>query len=357
MNARGSTEVVIASIGLSMGALSHDLYTMIVAMAAVTTAAMPPMLRWALARLPIQAEEQLRLERDAVEAKGFVSRLERLLVVVDESTTGKFASRLAGLVAGSRGMPVTVLTLGAQANPTVPATDPGGAEMALRTAAATAPATDPDPIDPVSPAVDVMARVPLDPPEREVAAEARKGHDLMVIGVEPTVAPDGGFHEGVTRIARGFQGPFAIASARGIHRVEPERVSLDILVPVTGTEISRRGVDVALTLARASRCEVMALYVAGDAEHQRRRYTNASRAGEAALKDIVALADQMDVPIQTAVRVNLAPEVAILRQARLGRHNLIVMGVTCRPGDTLFFGNVAAAVAEASDRSVLFVAS
>jgi hypothetical protein len=32
MNARGSTEVIVASIGLSMGALSQDLFTMIVAM-------------------------------------------------------------------------------------------------------------------------------------------------------------------------------------------------------------------------------------------------------------------------------------------------------------------------------------
>ena len=48
MNARGSTEVIVATIGLSMGALSQDLFTMIVAMAVVTTMAMPPMLRWAL---------------------------------------------------------------------------------------------------------------------------------------------------------------------------------------------------------------------------------------------------------------------------------------------------------------------
>jgi hypothetical protein len=50
MNARGSTEVIVATIGLSMGALSENLFTMIVAMAVVTTMAMPPMLRWALAR-------------------------------------------------------------------------------------------------------------------------------------------------------------------------------------------------------------------------------------------------------------------------------------------------------------------
>ena len=59
MNARGSTEVIVASIGLSMGALSQDLFTMIVAMAVVTTMAMPPTLRWALSRrrdsLPISS--------------------------------------------------------------------------------------------------------------------------------------------------------------------------------------------------------------------------------------------------------------------------------------------------------------
>jgi Kef-type K+ transport system membrane component KefB len=42
MNARGSTEVIVASIGLSLGVISQDLFTMIVTMAVVTTLAMPP---------------------------------------------------------------------------------------------------------------------------------------------------------------------------------------------------------------------------------------------------------------------------------------------------------------------------
>jgi Kef-type K+ transport system membrane component KefB len=37
MNARGSTEVIVATIGLSMGVLNQDLFTTIVAMAVVTT--------------------------------------------------------------------------------------------------------------------------------------------------------------------------------------------------------------------------------------------------------------------------------------------------------------------------------
>src|SRR5690242_17201506 len=72
MNARGSTEVIVATIGLSMGALSHNLFTMIVTMAIITTMAMPPTLRWALSRLPMRKQEKLRLEREEMEAKGFV---------------------------------------------------------------------------------------------------------------------------------------------------------------------------------------------------------------------------------------------------------------------------------------------
>jgi Kef-type K+ transport system membrane component KefB len=77
MNARGSTEVIVASIGLSLGVINQDLFTMIVTTAIVTTLSMPPTLRWALSRLPLHEEERSRLEHEAFEAKGFLSvRLE-----------------------------------------------------------------------------------------------------------------------------------------------------------------------------------------------------------------------------------------------------------------------------------------
>src|ERR1700742_2199482 len=109
MNARGSTEVIIATIGLSMGVLSQNLFSMIVTMAILTTMAMPPMLRAALARLPLKKDEKERLEREEFEEKGFAANLERLLLAVDESANAKFASQLAGLLAGWRGLPITVL--------------------------------------------------------------------------------------------------------------------------------------------------------------------------------------------------------------------------------------------------------
>jgi K+:H+ antiporter len=135
MNARGSTEVIVASIGLSLGVINQDLFTMIVAIAVVTTLAMPPMLRWALARLPLHEEEHERLEREAFEAKGFIPSVERLLLAVDDSPNGKLALRLAGLIARSRGITTTVLQLG-----------PRGPEAAVRAAitASGSPASPPN---------------------------------------------------------------------------------------------------------------------------------------------------------------------------------------------------------------------
>ena len=103
MNARGSTEVIVASIGLSMGALTPNLYTMIVTMAVITTMAMPPMLRAALSRLPMSKEEETRIAREAMDQKGFLPRLERLLLAVDDSAVGRMAARLAGPAGGRPG--------------------------------------------------------------------------------------------------------------------------------------------------------------------------------------------------------------------------------------------------------------
>jgi len=74
------------------------------------------------------------------------------------------------------------------------------------------------------------------------------------------------------------------------------------------------------------------------------------------LKDIAALADRFDVNVRTTTRVNLTPDQAILSEAKRG-YDLIVLGVSRRPGETLFFGDTAAAVLERSEASNLFVAS
>jgi len=114
LNARGSTEVIIASIGLAMGALSKELYTMIVAMAVVTTMAMPPMLRWMMKRVPLGEEEAKRLEKEEAELDQSLPKMERALVYVDDSPNGRLAARLAGLFAARQQVLATVIDANGQ---------------------------------------------------------------------------------------------------------------------------------------------------------------------------------------------------------------------------------------------------
>ncbi|NJO23814.1 MAG: universal stress protein, partial [Sphingomonadales bacterium] len=117
LNARGSTEVIIAAIGLSMGVLGTELYTMIVAMAVVTTMIMPPSLRWMLARVPVRTEEAQRLEKEEEEAKQSVPKMERLLMVCDDSANGLLAARLAGTFSAGERVLATVLDVAANKQP------------------------------------------------------------------------------------------------------------------------------------------------------------------------------------------------------------------------------------------------
>src|SRR5664279_1507556 len=322
MNARGSTEVIIATVGLSMGALNQNLFTMIVAMAVLTTMAMPPTLRWALTRIPMRKEEKQRLEREEQEEKGFVSNLERLLIAVDDSPNGKFASRVAGMIAGTHGIPTTVLHIKDAAKIEDKKLEDKDSLTKDPKAEAKAAEKKPNKEEKVSKAqekkaekagdtvkqsaelikskqreeekvdmpVEVTTIVHEAPGPDVIAREAEKGYDLMLIGVEKTSHRGKDFHESVTTLAKGFDGPLAISAVRG-ELAEKPAGKLNILVPVNGTEPSRRAAEVAITIARATKASLTVLYVATRGDSKARRDLRTRRNEEAILKDIAAIAE------------------------------------------------------------------
>jgi Kef-type K+ transport system membrane component KefB/nucleotide-binding universal stress UspA family protein len=362
MNARGSTEVIVATIGLSMGVLSQNLFTLIVTMAIVTTMAMPPMLRWALKRLPMRKKERIRLEREELDAKGFVTNLERLLLATDDSPNGKFASHLAGVIAGSGGKPTTIVDMSKDDRGRKAAAKTNGKEAkeTVETAAEGIDKLESHPDEEKPGNVDVTARSDKPKGPQAIAAEARKGYDFMVVGIANTRNPNGGFSKDVSLITSGFEGPLAVVDARERRRDRLPRRYGKILIPVNGTEVSRRAAEIGLTLARASDAQVTALFVTrangGGKANSVARKRATRRNEQAILKDIGALGDRYDVDVRSTTLVNLAPADAIIREARRG-YDLVVLGVSRRPGETLFFGDTAASVLERSDTSNLFVAS
>jgi Kef-type K+ transport system membrane component KefB/nucleotide-binding universal stress UspA family protein len=375
MNARGSTEVIVASIGLSMGVLNQNLFTLIVTMAVVTTMAMPTMLRWALKRLPLRKRERLRLEREELDARGFVTNLERLLLAADDSINGKIAARLVGAIAGSGAKPTTILELTnghdkkaaktkaekAEENGAAEKSDGEISEQAVRTAAEGTTTLESHSDEEKPGNVDVIRRQHESTSHEAVAGEARKGYDLLVVGIAKTRNPKGGFSKDMSLITKGFEGPLAVVDS---HHTRLDRVADRygrILIPVNGTEVSRRGVEVGLTLARASNAHVTVLYVTrangdGRGRNSASRRRAVRRNELAVLKDIGSLADRYEVDVRSTTRANMAPDEAILQESKRG-YDLVVLGVSRRPGETLFFGNTAAAVLDRSATSNLFVAT
>jgi Kef-type K+ transport system membrane component KefB len=60
LNSRGVIEVVVAMVGLRLGILSVEVYTIVILVAIVTSLMAPPILRFAMSRVEQTAEEQVR---------------------------------------------------------------------------------------------------------------------------------------------------------------------------------------------------------------------------------------------------------------------------------------------------------
>jgi K+:H+ antiporter len=374
MNARGSTEVIVATIGLSMGVLSQNLFTLIVTMAILTTLAMPPMLRWALRRLPLNRKERQRLKREEIDAKGFVVNLERLLLATDDSVNGKFASRLAGVIAGSGGKPTTILEFkngrgrkkadkadDGEADATETKASRGDTARDVEDAAKDVKTLDSHPDEEKPGKVEVIRRSQDSAPHEAIAEEAERGYDFLIVGIAKTRDPKGGFAKDISSITSTFDGPVAVVDAHVTKGKDIRERGGRILLPVNGTTVSRRAAEVALTLARANDAHVTALFVTRNASSGNRRKAGlqkqATRRNEqAVLKDIAILAERYGVTVRNTTVSNGSPDEAILREAKRG-YDLIVLGVGRRPGDTLYFGDTASSILDNSPTSNLFVAS
>jgi nucleotide-binding universal stress UspA family protein len=363
MNARGSTEVIVATVGLSVGVLSQNLFTIIVAMAVCTTMAMPPMLRWSLKRLPLRRKERLRIEREQLDAKSFVANLERLLLAADDSTSGKFASQLAGVIAGSGGKPTTILDLSREKRKSsrkqAAKSKSEDSKQEIETAAEDSTTLEAHPDEEKPGSVHVITRTNGSGSVADVASEARRGYDLLIVGIDKTRDRRGGFSEEISRVAEGFEGPLIIVDAGSEKASHASQDGGKILIPVNGTEASRRALEVGLTMARARHAKVTTLYVTrpggrGLSGAARRRVTR--RDQRAFLDDIDDLADRYEVDVHSTTRADMAPDEAILRELKRG-YDLIVLGANKRPGERLFFGDTAAAVLDRASTPRLFVAS
>jgi Kef-type K+ transport system membrane component KefB/nucleotide-binding universal stress UspA family protein len=328
LNARGSTEVIIASIGLAMGALSNELYTMIVAMAVVTTMAMPPTLRWMMACVPFGEDETRRLEKEAAELSQDLPRMERALVYVDGSANGQMAARLAGLFAARQQVLTTVLEQGEAGTRNTERTP-------VRDHLADAVKASVEPAAKGSGFVVARKAAGSDALLKEIA----HGYDIAFVGIgKPIVAGSRHFEDMLQSLVVAFKGPVAIV-LNGAGSAGPVDVPLEILLPANGRQNARLAIEMALALADASRGAVTALHVFDPNDDTALLRGRARRHGMSVLVDVHRLGKRGGVPVKGLTATNAKAEVEIRQAVRAGTFDLLVLHTSLRQGQTRFLGS------------------
>jgi Kef-type K+ transport system membrane component KefB/nucleotide-binding universal stress UspA family protein len=241
MNARGAMELIVATIGLSLGILNQEMYSIVVMVAVITSFMAPLLLRLTMRMVRMTAEEAERMAADA--AKGFFDPATlRVLVPTAGGPNASAAERLALRVASKSAHPLTLLHVERASNLF---------ERLLRRSGPNAQgfnvATHLEQIRATAAAAGITAPEFRKQRSRNVvetiAEEARKGYDLVVIGASESRRTIRG--EKVEKFVSSAPCHMAIVKSRGDGQAPFKRV----LVPVDGTLLSRVAVEFAVRYA------------------------------------------------------------------------------------------------------------
>ncbi|MFC6835077.1 cation:proton antiporter domain-containing protein [Halomarina ordinaria] len=363
MNARGAMEIIVATIGLGLGILTTEMYSIIVMVALVTSLMAPAVIRWALPHIEVGEAERTRLEAEDEARRGFVGGLSRVLLPTRCSVESQFAARLLGDLVAGREVEVTTMyvsegddagastwtldslrgRVGRRAGRAVPSSPEDGEDHGSTASrcldrmrsriAATGEST-----------VRGIVRAGGDDATRAVLDEARRGYDLLVLGTgTPGRRPDEPlFTDAVDTIIRDSPCPFLVVRSdherfgdgEGVRDYPVER----ILLPTTGTTHNRRAAEAAFAVARARDAVVEVVNVVDpprttDVFATRPDVTPAMDLGADLVENEAAVGRRMGARVETRVVVadgDTDPEATVVSLAADTGADLVFLGSSVR---------------------------
>ena len=328
MNARGGMEIILALLGLSLGVLTPAMYTVIVAVAVVTSVMTPPLLTWALSGVSRRPGDAERAERDRILARlPLRTAGAKLLVLSGGGPHAELAAHLAATLGKSADASITVFHAAAGDSNGAGATAVFDAQFARLKQIATAAG-----------AANVYQRTGSGESIIEaILQESERGYDAIFAGASQLHghAVLGG------EVLRGLLGavraPVVIASNAGA--AMPMR---KLLVPVSGASFARLGAAVGMLYAHAAGAETTALYVRQRSILDWRTLTAGAATdgeGEEAVGEISELAEQLELKIATRIETGVNAESVILRTIKEGGFDLLMIGALFRSAEErLYFG-------------------
>lgn len=310
LNARGAMEIVLATIGLSLGALNETSYAIIVLLAVLTSMAAPPLLRPVLRRLRARPEEEERLRREEVLSRAVIANARSALL----PTRGGLNSVVAGRVLDALlepSAPVTVLSFRA---PDAPKPDLDGIVHSLGDR-------------PVDVRIESQAEVGAG-----ILAESRLGYGLVTLGLNDDFAGSHQLSEPLQEVLANAPVPLMLVRRAARSRDLGDLEDLDvhrILLGVTGTRPGRASEELASRLSLAFDADVLALHVIT----RDVRGGTSSPVVDKQLERMQEVAKSFGTHSATAVRHGAVPADELLVAADEWDADTIVLGTSVRTAD------------------------
>lgn len=333
LNARGAMEIIIATIGLRLGILSQDMFSIIVVMAIATSLMAPFALRWVLKRVEIGEEEQRRLEKEELESMSLVADIHRVLLPIrarkadgiTQKSVQSTESQILDLIGQDAQISLTLFTSIKDENRIE-------CEKYLSELAQ------------YFNLHEVVKKVVVsDKPGDAILDESKKDYDLILLGAtEKEEDKNHLFSPIVDFITRFAPCPTMIVQADTIpDNWTPQR----ILVPTNGNLASKNAAELAFFIAKSDKDkEVTVLNVITDdlrpVQNVKENITDYKKQfSEDAVNELKRLGAAFGVKTETMVRVGESPEITIKEVAESNDIDLIVVGTNIRPGtNRLYLG-------------------
>ena len=346
MNARGAMEIILATIGLSVGVLTQNMYSIIVVTAIVTSLMAPPLLRWTLGHIEMGEEEQQRLEAEDRERGSFVGNLKRVLLPTAGGAGSLLAARLVGLLAADQDVEVTTMHV----RHAPEGEDEESDEQVERE------------LEELEGHLDLpkshVRRVVRDEEGGlgpAVLAEAEKGYDLIVVGtvggrsgrdgptftdVADEVIQEAQSSVLIVRAARHEGDEDTGEAAEGSESVDLHR----IMLPVTGGESDRYAAEVAFGLAKNRDMVVDVVHIVRGGDRRARlsddeAVEDAVHVGEDLVGQIADLGHTLGASVHTDVVVADHDEEAIVERAESDVDLIVMASSRASVTQRAFFGH------------------
>ncbi|WP_341524689.1 cation:proton antiporter [Nostoc sp. UHCC 0302] len=349
MNARGAMEIVVATIGLSLGVLNPQMYSIIVMVAIATSLMAPPLLRLCLSKVVIGEEEAQRLEQEEQASRSFVKQIHRILVPTSGGPNIQLAAQLVGHIAHQNSVEVTALYALSDKQPqkkarrTATQVKDNAAEEALTSVVEEMQLPDSTTLQTKTESGRNKAEVILN--------EANKNYNLIVLGASEQTRPQKAlFNLLVDRVVQ--EAPCATMVVKS-HLPQPQGESCriaqqqlkNILVPTVGTEYSKNAVEVASTIAAQTGALVMMVNVINLPQveyilYEQRSLSPVREMAHDLLERQAAIGRNLGADVKTYVLQGTSPEREILNFAQKQEVDLIILGSSIRMvTGRVFFGH------------------